>query len=221
MVVVPAPRRTSPDDALLRRPLLRRVGRALLAAVQFAVLAVATALVCAHFLVGLSLHAVLSNSMQPTFSAGDYLVTVDQDALSLQAGQVPLVTFENGVTRAHRILQVMPERGTVRILTQGDANPTADLWTAVDAEAPVPVVVTTLSAVPSWITSFFGVLHANPLSAAVAIALGGLALTGWAIRRQVVRLRDCLCDECVAHRETTRDDHDLTAGPASQTQEIR
>lgn len=212
MVVVPAPRRTSPGH-----PALRRFGRVLLTIAQFTMLAVATTLVCAHFLVGLSLHAVLSNSMQPSFSAGDYLVTVERDALSLHAGQIPLLTFEDGTTRAHRILQVSPERGTVRVLTQGDANATADLWTAVDAEAPVPVVLTTLPAVPGVVTSFVGVLHANPLPTAIVIALGGLGLTGWAIRRQVVRLRDCECDECVAHREN----HELTAAPTSQTQEIR
>lgn len=217
MVVVPVSRRTSSSRRpLLRNPALRRVGRVVLTVAQFATLTVATTLVCAHFLVGLSLHAVLSNSMQPSFSAGDYLVTVERDALSLQAGQVPLLSFEDGTTRAHRILQTMPERGTVRVLTRGDANATADLWTAVDAEAPVPVVLTALPAVPSFITSFVGVLHANPLPTAVVIALGGLGLTGWAIRRQYVRLRDCQCDECLAHRST----HELTAA-TSRTQEIR
>lgn len=212
MVVVPAPRRTSPGLHVLRR-----TGQVLLGVVQFAGLSVATTVVCAHFLTGLAVHAVLSDSMQPAFSAGDNVVTVDRPATSLQPGQVPLLTFQDGMTRAHRVLQVMPERGTVRVLTRGDANPTADLWTVVDAGARVPVVVGTLPPVPSVIPSFVGVLRADPLPAVAVLVLGGLGLTGWAVRRQVVRLRDCLCDECVAQRET----RDHTAAPISQTQEIR
>lgn len=190
MVVVPVAPRAS------ARRTLRPVGRALLTTVQVGLLLLATTLVCAHLVTGLALHAVLSNSMQPSFSAGDHVVTVDRDALTLRAGQVPLLTFADGTTRAHRIVQVLPERGTVRVLTRGDANTATDLWTSIDAEAPVPVVVATAPAVPGPVTAAVGALHANPLPAALAIGLGGLGLTAWAVRRQYVRLRDCTCERC-------------------------
>jgi len=198
----------------VRQP-VRQLGRVLLVVLQFGSLAMATLLVSAHFLIGLSLHGVLSDSMKPAFAAGDYLVTVDEDALSLSSGQVPLLTFEDGTTRAHRIVQTSPERGTVRLLTRGDANATTDDWTSVDAETPVPVVVATLPAATAVVPQLVRVLQANPLPAAIGIGLLGLGLTGWAIRQQYVRLRDCQCDDCVSHRET-----DLSSTD-SQTQEIR
>jgi hypothetical protein len=214
VVVVPVTRRVP------SRGVLHRLGRILLGVLQFGSLALATALVCAHFLLGLSLHPVLSDSMQPAFSAGDYLVTVQQDALTLAPGQIPLLTFEDGTTRAHRILQTSPERGTVRLLTRGDANPTADAWTSVDAETPVPVVITTLPAVPTTVSAVVRALQANPLPTAIAIGIGGLGLTAWAIRRQYLRLRDCQCDECCDRRENDLRNHHLTQDD-SQTQEIR
>ncbi|MEW9264299.1 S24/S26 family peptidase [Kineococcus endophyticus] len=209
MVVVPVAPRAS------ARRTLRPVGRALLTTVQVGLLLFATTLVCAHLVTGLTLHAVLSDSMKPSFAAGDHLVTVERDALSLRAGQVPLLTFADGTTRAHRILQVLPERGIVRVLTRGDANTATDLWTSIDAEAPVPVVLATAPAVPAPVTAAVAALHANPLPAALAIGLGGLGLTAWAVRRQYVRLRDCTCERC---RDRHAPQH---LDPALHTEEIR
>lgn len=213
MVVVPVVPRAAAARAL------RPVGRALLTSVQVGLLALATTLVCAHLLTGLALHAVLSDSMKPSFAAGDHLVTVDRDALSLRAGQVPLLTFADGTTRAHRIVQVLPERGTVRVLTRGDANAATDLWTSIDAEAPVPVVVATAPAVPGAVTAAVGALHANPLPAALVIGLGGLGLTAWAVHRQYVRLRDCTCERCRDQHPHQQPDQHLAQ--TLNTEEIR
>ncbi|MEW1956661.1 hypothetical protein [Kineococcus sp. NPDC059986] len=210
MVVVPVVPRAS------ARRTLQPLGRALLSTVQVGLLVLATALVCVHLVTGLTLHAVLSNSMQPSFSAGDHVVTVDRDALSLRAGQVPLLSFADGTTRAHRIVQVLPERGTVRVLTRGDANATPDMWTAVDAEAPVPVVIGTTPPVPPAVTAGVRSLHANPFPAALVVALAGVGLTAWAVRRQVVRLRDCSCDHCRERQDRTGTTHDVPL-----TEEIR
>jgi signal peptidase I len=192
VVVVPLTRRPSSG-------VLQPLGRVLVGTVQYGLLALATGLVAAHLLLGLSLHGVLSNSMEPTFSAGDYVLVLDQDPTTLRTGQVPLLSFEEGVTRAHRIVQVSEERGTVRVLTRGDANAAPDPWSDLDAETPVPVVVASIPAAPAAFEALRFV-HTNALPAAVVIGLGGLGLTAWAIRRQYVRLRDCECDDCAGRR---------------------
>jgi signal peptidase len=70
---------------------------------------------------------VLSDSMTPTFKAGDILVeeSVDGRAADLRVGTV--ITFRvNGDLVSHRIIRVDSKGGGVAYRTQGDANNTAD-----------------------------------------------------------------------------------------------
>ena len=116
--------------------------------------------------------------MEPTFSAGDYVLVLDQDPTTLRTGQVPLLSFEEGVTRAHRIVQVSEERGTVRVLTGGDANAAPDPWSDLDVETPVPVVVASIPAAPAAFEALRFV-HTNALPAAAVtwyLKMSGVAV---------------------------------------------
>jgi signal peptidase I len=68
---------------------------------------------------------VLSNSMQPTFSAGDLVVTRPVAVAALQAGDV-IAFLPPGSTRPlmHRIAAIADGVMT----TRGDANPVSDPW---------------------------------------------------------------------------------------------
>jgi signal peptidase len=76
-------------------------------------------------LFGLHLGPVLSNSMQPAFSAGDLVVTRAAPIDSLVAGQV-IVFVPPGHDQpvAHRVVSIA---GTT-VTTRGDANPVDDPW---------------------------------------------------------------------------------------------
>lgn len=218
MVPVPVPQRQRPAR---RAP---RAVRALLGAGQLTLLLAAVGVVCAHFTIGLGLQTVLSDSMRPTFAAGDHLVVVDRSPGSLQVGDIPVLTFSDGDLRAHRIVAVEQGRGVVRLQTRGDANSSADSWTDVDSERAVPVAVTALPALPSVITSALRGIHLNPVPSAVLLGLGGLGITCWAMRRQYLLMRSCTCQECTDRRSartTTRSTKARTTTPRLDSVEQR
>ena len=73
----------------------------------------------------LHIATVVSNSMQPTFSAGDLVVTQTVPTSSIQVGDViEFVPPTGGRTLIHRIASL--ENGV--ITTRGDANSVADPW---------------------------------------------------------------------------------------------
>ena len=120
--VGPAADELAPSNAIGKRATWgSRLLTGLLLAVGVTVLAGGIAIRVAD----LHLNTVLSNSMQPTFSAGDMVVTRTVPTSSLQVGDV--ITFiPPGSNQAliHRIASL--QDGV--ITTRGDANSVADPW---------------------------------------------------------------------------------------------
>lgn len=90
---------------------------------------------------------VLSNSMHPTFSVGDYVLVQDRPVVTLAPGEV-VVLPEPGtdVFYIHRLQSVTHPAGGTRVTTKGDNNPVPDTWTLDVTSATVPVYVAHLSA---------------------------------------------------------------------------
>lgn len=98
-----------------------RLATGLLLAAGVAVLAIGVTIRIAN----LSLDTVLSNSMQPTLSAGDVAVTQAVPTDSVRAGDViAFVAPGRGRILIHRVASL--EAGV--ITTRGDANPVDDPW---------------------------------------------------------------------------------------------
>ncbi len=78
---------------------------------------------------GWKAHVIMSNSMEPTVSPGDVVLTAPAGATEVKPGYVVVFRPEGAAaSTTHRVLQVFDD-GSLR--TKGDANPTADT-------APVP-----------------------------------------------------------------------------------
>jgi signal peptidase I len=79
----------------------------------------------------LHLQTVLSNSMRPTFSAGDVAVTQEVPISSLRVGDA-ISFYPPGQTTPvlHRITSLRTTPAGVVITTRGDANPVDDEWQA-------------------------------------------------------------------------------------------
>ena len=100
----------------------------------------------AHFLVGLGFSPVLSQSMQPSISAGDLEITRPVAVRDLAVGDVVVLkAFQTQTLFSHRIVKL--ERGPQRVTvtTQGDANPVVDRNPAVlSPNVEVPIVAATV-----------------------------------------------------------------------------
>ena len=97
---------------------------------------------------GYGISPILSGSMRPYAEPGDAFITVKRPAADLKVGDI--VTLHSASSMdlyAHRIIEIRPFNGQMRIVTKGDANPTpeADPY-LVSTTAEVPV---TLFAVPN------------------------------------------------------------------------
>jgi signal peptidase I len=83
------------------------------------------------FVANLHFQTVLSNSMQPTFSAGDVVVTQAVPIGSLRVGDVISFYPPNKTAPViHRITSLKTTAADVVVTTRGDANPVDDLWLA-------------------------------------------------------------------------------------------
>jgi len=116
---------------------------------------VAVVLTLALVLAGLRPLVVRSGSMEPTYSVGDVVLVASEQAGDLRTGQV-VTRFdapEAADSLTHRVQEVSVEGGAVRVVTRGDANDNAEVWTAPAAQqvgvvvASVPVVGLPLTAV--------------------------------------------------------------------------
>ena len=122
VTVGPAAERFGPSSASERRSSWRsRLVTGLMLAVGVTVLALGFTVRAAS----LHLNTVLSNSMQPSFSAGDLVVTRTVPTGSLQVGDV--ITFVQPGTARPLIHRISSLQDGV-ITTRGDANPVDDPW---------------------------------------------------------------------------------------------
>lgn len=88
-------------------------------------LAIAPAILTSKFGYGFS--PVLTGSMQPTANPGDVFLTRLAPASSLHDGDIIAVNNQStGVYYSHRIVEIRDYNGSLRIITKGDANQSAD-----------------------------------------------------------------------------------------------
>ncbi len=90
-----------------------------------------------------SLLVVTSRSMEPTFKAGDTLLTTSIPTSKIGKSDVLVLPVPNleGLRFSHRVIEVSRELTGTVIKTQGDANPTPDSWTLNITDQQVPRVV--------------------------------------------------------------------------------
>lgn len=130
----------------MRRGSLRsRIVTGLVLLAGFSVLSIGSAVRFAD----LHVQTVLSNSMQPTFSAGDVVVTRAIPTGSVRAGHV--IVFQPPGRGEPVIHRVTSHRGGV-ITTRGDANSIDDPWTVRLAGANQYRLVAVLPGI-GWLTS--------------------------------------------------------------------
>lgn len=104
-----------------RRTIRSRIVTGLVLAAGFAVLSIGSAVRFAD----LHFQTVLSNSMQPTFSAGDVVVTRAVPVGSVRVGDI--IVFQPPPRDEPVVHRVTSIRGGL-ITTRGDANPVDDPW---------------------------------------------------------------------------------------------
>lgn len=75
---------------------------------------------------------VLSGSMRPAFAPGDMVVVTSEPVSDVRVGQVISYRIPVGDhhVQSHRVIAVLRRNGTIAVRTKGDANATADPWTA-------------------------------------------------------------------------------------------
>jgi len=84
--------------------------------------------------------------MRPYAEPGDAFITVKRSASELKVGDIVTLHSEDSMDLyAHRIIEIRPFNGQMRIVTKGDANPTpeADPY-LVSSGAQVPVTLLSL-----------------------------------------------------------------------------
>ncbi len=89
---------------------------------------------------GFHLTRVLSNSMQPTFSAGDIVIVRDQPIAGIEKGDVVVLPDPNSSSLfIHRLDSVERAEGRTTVTTWGDNNPAPDAWLLELTSKTVPV----------------------------------------------------------------------------------
>ncbi len=89
---------------------------------------------------GFHVTRVLSNSMQPTFSAGDIIIVRDQALSDINKGDVVVLPDPNSSSLfVHRLDSVEREGGRTMVTTWGDNNPAPDAWLLEVTSDTVPV----------------------------------------------------------------------------------
>jgi signal peptidase I len=75
---------------------------------------------------------VLSGSMEPAFAPGDMVVVTPEPVGAVRVGQVISYRIPVGDhhVQSHRVIAVLRRDGQISVRTKGDANATADPWTA-------------------------------------------------------------------------------------------
>lgn len=156
------------------------VDRATLVTVTAVSVVVITALVLV--LLGFRPLVVRSGSMAPAYHAGDVVLTDRVQVDDLELGDV--VTLDHyvpiGESLTHRVQSIDRTGSTVQVTTRGDANETAETWSA-DAEQLVGRVV---ASVPAVGRPAIAVRTSAPAAAVATLGIAALvALLVWGRRR--------------------------------------
>lgn len=102
----------------------------------------AVAVALASTVGGYHMTRVLSNSMQPTFSAGDLVVVKDRAVTDIAPGDVVVLPDPNSESMfIHRLASVDRTTGHTTVTTRGDNNPAPDAWLLDVTSATVPAYV--------------------------------------------------------------------------------
>jgi signal peptidase I len=76
---------------------------------------------------GFGISPILSGSMRPYAQPGDAFVTIKRPASELKIGDIVTLHAAGSLDLyAHRIVEIGPFNGLIRIVTKGDANPTPE-----------------------------------------------------------------------------------------------
>lgn len=106
------------------------------------VVAAAVAFALASTLGGYHVTRVLSNSMQPMFSAGDLVIVKDSPVSAVTTGDVVVLPDPNSSNLfIHRIGSVDRNAGHTTVTTRGDNNPAPDAWLLDITSQTVPAYV--------------------------------------------------------------------------------
>jgi signal peptidase I len=131
-----------PTPSGTTRPLVRRLLRLAYWGVSFAMLGAALTVTVARLALHVDAAAVLSDSMRPTFAAGDAVLTRSVPVEDIRPGMVVLAAPPGAAgTYAHRVVSVVTDGGAVIVRTKGDANPAPDAWQDVFTQPTVPRVI--------------------------------------------------------------------------------
>lgn len=93
---------------------------------------------------GYGISPILSGSMRPYAQPGDAFITIERPASLLKVGDI--VTLHSATSMdlyAHRIVNIRPFNGQIRIVTKGDANPTTEAdpyLVSTDSKVPVTLI---------------------------------------------------------------------------------
>ncbi len=127
---------------------------------------VAPALITAYF--GITIHTVMSGSMQPTMNPGDELIADVIPANHVQVGDVILyLNTDDWDMTAHRVVKKTQDGQGIKLVMQGDANPTPDPEVAYSGLQPIRQVVYTIPKIGYVL---------DLLSSTVVKTLGGVLL---------------------------------------------
>lgn len=99
---------------------------------------------------------VLSDSMNPSFRAGEVVITKPEHRTRLHVGDAVILPIPDGSGQRylHRIVKVFTDNGEVLVQTQGDNNPLPDPWTLRIDSQEVPKAVASLPKI-GMVSSYF------------------------------------------------------------------
>ena len=134
--------------------------------------------VAGRLLLGLGICSVVSDTMLPTYSRGDLVLTRLVDAAALRVGDVPVIVPPgHSGPYVHRIVSLDRSTGAPVLRTRGDGNDADDAWAARLTTTQVPLVIGVAPGLGR-----LTLLVQDPGVRALLIALIGLLVTALAVR---------------------------------------
>lgn len=176
---------TEPAPARRRGGWLRLVGTSLLAAVLAVIVGIGLLAIVVPAVTGSTALTVLTSSMEPHLPPGTMVVMRPTDPADIEPGMVVTYQLKSGEATVvtHRVTQVLRQTDGERVfITQGDANPSADI----DPVREVQIRGTVWYAIPyvGW-----AALALQGEQRAIVITIAVVALFGyaaWAVISSVV-----------------------------------